>query len=149
MHIFIQNTQEDLLIDVTSVEPVVRYVLASEGRKTDEITVHFVTEEKISALHTEFFDDPSPTDCITLPIDVEETEDYNILGEVFICPKTALRFTETHGGDPYEETTLYLVHTLLHLLGYDDLEKAKQAEMRAGEARHLKSLKEQNFLLHP
>lgn len=147
MQVSIQNTQIDLPISASSVAPIVSFVLEGENRRTDEVSVHFVPEEEICRLHEEFFNDPSPTDCITLPIDTEESEDYNFLGEVFVCPKAALDFTQT--SMPYEEVSLYLVHTLLHLLGYKDEEESDQKVMREKEAHYLGQLKEQNLLLRP
>ena len=66
---------------------------------------------------------------------------YSILGEVFICPAIAVEYAEKHQKNPLEETTLYLVHELLHLIGYDDLNPEDRKEMRKAEARHMRKLK--------
>lgn len=138
-----------------SAKSAVKHVLATEGIETDEITIYFVTSPEICRLHADFFRDPSPTDCISFPIDgANPTHDgYHVLGEVFVCPHTALDFLMTHSKeatpDPYQETTLYLVHGLLHLLGYDDREDKDRLKMRAAEKKHLKSLLSHNLLLKP
>lgn len=127
---------------------VVKEVLHAEGFSTDELAVYFVSQKEIARLHEQFFNDPSPTDCITLPIDgCKKTEvGYHLLGEVFICPKAALDYGSE---EPYLETTLYLVHALLHLLGYDDKEAKKRAKMRAAEKRLLELLQSKDLLLKP
>lgn len=92
----------------------------------DELSVYFVSEKKICALHKKYFDDPTPTDCITFPIDA------SYLGDLFISPAAALRYDPEK---PYRETTLYLVHGLLHLLGYDDIDPLQRKAMRKMEKR--------------
>ncbi|MFQ5655130.1 MAG: rRNA maturation RNase YbeY, partial [Planctomycetota bacterium] len=42
------------------------------------------------------------------------------LGEIVVSAETALRQAPEQGCDPVRETFLYVVHGVLHLLGYDD-----------------------------
>jgi probable rRNA maturation factor len=116
------NDQDALAIAEEAVRSLVQCVLEYEGQTCDEVAIHFVSTQKICELHDEFFNDPSSTDCISFPLDDEEESDYRILGEVFVCPATAVEYAQHHSTDPYEETSLYIVHGLLHLMGYDDLE---------------------------
>lgn len=110
-----------------------------------ELTLYFVTKKKITKLHGEFFEDPTPTDCISFPIDDEH------LGEIFICPAVAIEYASKKNLDPKRETTLYLIHGLLHLIGYDDLEPKTKKAMRAKEKRcmgHLDRVKIQLKCYH-
>jgi len=102
------------------------------------ISVSFVGIRKISQIHADFFNDPSPTDCMTFPIDKD------FIGECVICPKVAL---ERSPLKPYEETSHYLIHCLLHLIGYDDIDKKKQAVMRKEEFRLLALARKSGCLL--
>jgi len=151
MKVLVFNEQEDLSIAQDTVKPVVKHVLAAEKRHTDEVAVYFVTTEEISRLHKEFFDDSSPTDCISFPMDEEQAAGYHILGEIFICPKTAIDYVMKMGEevneDCYRELTLYLVHGLLHLIGYDDVEDENRIKMRAAEGRQMEPLIRQKLLL--
>lgn len=122
-------------------------VLAAEGQRCDEVTINFVDTPTICELHKQFFDDPSVTDCISFPIDDMEETGYRVLGEVFVCPKTALDYAKAHKGDPYGELTLYIVHGLLHLMGYDDIAPPDIEEMRAAELRHLNNLRAKGIVL--
>ena len=118
---------------------------------TDEIILHFVTEPKICLLHKDYFNDPSSTDCITFPIDAPEDKKnmHHVLGEVFICPKTALAYSKRLGIDPYEELYRYVVHCILHLIGYDDIQPADRAKMKRKERACLKELKEAGLVKNP
>lgn len=151
MKVLVFNQQEDLSIAQESVGPVVKHVLAIEKRHTDEVAIYFVSIEKISSLHKEFFNDNSATDCISFPIDEEQASGYHVLGEIFICSKIALDYVlktgEEVNEDCYRELTLYLVHGLLHLIGYDDVKEEDRAKMRAAERCQMEPLIRQKLLL--
>ena len=153
MKVVVLNQQKDLPIRALSVKPIVKEVLATENLFTDEVTIYFVTTKEICKLRQDFFSDSSTTDCISFPMDEEgeKSSGYHILGEIFICPKTALDYMQSpqveQTGDVYGEITLYLVHGLLHLIGYDDVEEKKRKKMRAAEARHMEHLLNKRLLL--
>ncbi len=142
------NDQKDLLISSEQVEPILRQILAEEKIQCDEISVYFVSESAICELHRTYFDDPSPTDCISFPIDSEDDLiTGRHLGEIFVCPKTAIHYASQHHLDPYEETTLYIIHGVLHLLGYDDILEEDIVRIRDAEKHHLEQLRVLKLIL--
>jgi probable rRNA maturation factor len=147
VNICIFNSQQDLSISKRQVKNIVREVITFEGDKCDEVAVHFVKVRRICRLHEQFFQDSSPTDCISFPIDDNEEEGYRVLGEVFVCPQTAIEYAKKHKKDPYIETTLYIVHGLLHLMGYEDVDKIKRRRMRSAERRHMENLQKSQIVL--
>ncbi len=153
MKVLVFDQQNDLPLSISSVKPLVKEVLTLEKRATDEVAIYFISTEEICRLHEVFFQDPSPTDCISFPLDEEEQEEYHILGEVFVCPQTAIEYVlktqEENKEAYYQETTLYLVHGLLHLLGYDDRSEKEKKKMRAAEKRHMHHLLQCGRLLAP
>lgn len=149
MIVQVYNQQTVLSIHSDQVVKLSQAVISYEKQACDEVSVHFVETQQICELHETFFNDPSPTDCISFPMDDEESAGYQILGELFVCPQTAKEYADEYGLDPYEETSLYVVHGLLHLMGYDDLEDEDIVEMRAAEERHMLNLKQHQLLLHP
>lgn len=149
MDITIIQEQSDLVISTASTKTLVGNFLQFHHILCDEVAIHFVTTPVICQLHTEFFNDPSPTDCITFPMDdIEEDSDYRVLGEVFVCPQTAIDYINEHGGDAYHEATLYVVHGLLHLLGFDDIDEEDELLMRHEERRYLEHVAKKNLWLH-
>ncbi|HSX27030.1 MAG TPA: rRNA maturation RNase YbeY [Chlamydiales bacterium] len=135
MDIEIHNRQKDLRLSKLRTKRLVQSVLSFLGTPANQVALYFVTEKKICQLHQQFFNDPSPTDCISCPLDAEH------LGEVFICPSIAIQYAKKRHLDPYAETELYIVHGLLHLLGFDDLEEKERRTMRKKEKscmRHLR-----------
>ena len=141
MIISIYNSQKDLKISKKQTRLLVCSVLSFLKIFPQEMALYFVSKKKISELHLQFFSDPSPTDCMTFPLDE------NFLGEVFICPQVAIEYAEQRGLDPYEETSLYIIHGLLHLIGYTDLEKKEREKMRKKEKSCMRHLKKNKICL--
>ena len=73
------------------------------------IEVSFLTDEAIAAVHSEFLQDPSPTDVITFAH-----------GEILISTETAARHAAEYHQPLAQELALYLIHGLLHLHGHED-----------------------------
>lgn len=149
MKVDVSNRQKDLKLSKSRVRAAVKAALQELQVSFDTVAVHFVGKEEICQLHDRFFGDPSPTDCITVPIDTCSDDPMRHLGDLFICPWQALEYTKEHGGDPYEETTLYLVHTILHVIGHSDEDEEQTALMRQGERQLMTLLKQASLTLAP
>lgn len=148
MNIFVYDDQSDLLIDQALVKKLVHFLLVDLGVLCDEVTICFTDKKSISQLHEQFFNDPTPTDCISFPIDNDPNSAlYKVLGEIFVCPEVAMEYSNQNNIDPYEELSLYIVHGILHLIGYDDIEEKDREEMRKKEFSCMNRLKEKNGLL--
>lgn len=137
MKITIHNSQKVLTLPTHSIKKWVRFLLKEYGsdKNWDELILHFVDKKTISDIHEQFFQDPTPTDCISFPFPPPS----KLLGEVFVCPEVALEYAKKKQKDPYKETALYIIHGLLHLLGYDDIETSERRKMRKEERRCLAS----------
>lgn len=147
MNVIIENSQNNLTISTDKLQKIVESIIAFEGHRCDEVSVHLVNKKEISELHQDYFDDPTPTDCISFPMDGVDAIGYSVLGDIFVCPEVAIEYVETNGGNKYQETTLYVIHGLLHLMGYDDIQENDIMRMRAAEKKHQDNLKSQNLIL--
>lgn len=101
-----------------------------------DVTVMFVDEDAIATLHVQWLDEPGPTDVMSFPMDElrptlddDETPEQGILGDIVVCPAVAVRQAATAGHTVADEVQLLITHGLLHLMGYDHLEPADEAEM--------------------
>ncbi|HLB52742.1 MAG TPA: rRNA maturation RNase YbeY [Chlamydiales bacterium] len=126
----------------TSIKSVLMALVDYLKINCDELSLFLVSKNRISSLHKQFFGDPTPTDCISLPLDE------NYLGDLFVCPAVAIDYAKKKGLDPYEETLLYIIHSLLHLRGYDDLDPKKRRVMRKKEKRCMNHLRSVQIRLH-
>lgn len=148
MNTLVIQNQKNLKISESSVKNVVKEFLIVANVHYDEVTIHFVDNETMCDLHNDYFDDPSPTDCISFPMDDIETPGYRVMGDIFVCPQAAIDYVQKHGGDVYQEMTLYIIHGLLHLIGYDDVEDHENLAMREAEAFHIEHLKKKNIWIY-
>ncbi len=143
MKIQVFNSQKDLPVSKQSVRALVEGVLKLERSDHEEAAVYFVSVKEICKLHEDFFDDPKQTDCISFPLNDKD------LGEIFVCAKTALEYAEKRNLPPYEELSLYVIHGILHCLGFDDLEPAARRVMRKKEKRCMDFIRTQDLVLTP
>lgn len=127
----VADRQSSLPIDPGEVIDLVRYALAVEGA-CGSVEVAFVDDAMIADLHERFLGVAGPTDVITFPHDDLPGEDgYASLGEIVVSTDTALRQCPEYGNDPVAEAYLYVVHGILHLLGWDDGEDGAAERMAA------------------
>ncbi len=109
---------------------------------TGELSIAFVEKDRISQLHKQFMDDPTPTDVITFQGDIEDA----VAGEICVCPEVAQDYTAANNKNFSEELTLYLIHGYLHLCGFDDLETEDRSEMRNAETQAMELVKQSNAI---
>ena len=122
------DEQTDVEIDDRQVESLVRFVLEAEGYTRGGVEVAFVDDVTIARLHEQFMDEPGPTDVITFPL-VDPDDPEHSLGEVVVSTETAIRQAPEFGLDPRDESLLYVVHGVLHIVGYDDQEAQEREQM--------------------
>jgi probable rRNA maturation factor len=108
------------------------------GIRRASLTILLVGDEESAALHRQHFDDPTTTDVMTFP-DGSENPATGIphLGDLAVCVDVAAREGAARGRRTGDELTLYCLHGLLHLIGYDDVTAAKQARMWQAQRRLL------------
>ena len=149
MLVMVSDRQKDLPLkhEKKKIESLVQSVIEHEGRACDEVAIHFVTAPTICKMHKQFFQDPSITDCISFPMDDVPEANFCYLGDVFVCPRQAIFYADENSLDPYREITLYIVHGILHLLGYDDIEENDAKIMRRKELKHMKILETEGLIL--
>ena len=111
MDIILYNEQDSLQLDEENLKKKISKLIKKLQISTDEISFHFVDKEKITDLHGEFFNDPTPTDCITFPLESDEIG-HHILGEVFVCTDVAIEYAKEHKINPQDEVLLYVIHGL-------------------------------------
>ena len=136
IRVHVENLQSALPVDADRVSRLVQFVLKKE-RRSGEISICFVDDDHIARLHGEFLGDPTPTDVITFPL--SEDDSRPLEGEIVISSETAIRQADDHQTTPLTELHLYVIHGLLHLTGFDDLEEADFKEMEAAQEAYLSS----------
>ncbi|WP_108624346.1 rRNA maturation RNase YbeY [Candidatus Similichlamydia epinepheli] len=147
----VENSQRDLLLSLRSLTKLVSWVLKLLKVSCSQLTIYFVDVGSICQLHEQFFLDNSPTDCLSFPCHEKECPPFkaDFLGEIFICPRVAIDYAKSHGVDHYEEVLLYLVHGLLHLVGFEDDSSNGKEEMYAKQKWIISLLLRERLTLNP
>lgn len=104
-------------------------------------SVNFVTEEEIRALNKKFREIDRVTDVLSFPnldkkadeklanFQKEVVDGELFLGDIVICKKVAKRQAKEFGHSLKREVCFLALHGLLHLLGFDHIEKADEKLM--------------------
>ena len=116
----------------------VRVIAADFGYEEGEISVAVMDDAAIRQLNQEYLDHDWATDVITFPL---EEDDLVLEGEIVVSRETADREAANHPWSGDDELLLYVIHGMLHLVGFDDTEDEARAEMKAAERDYLMRFK--------
>lgn len=148
--IFIEDRQETPLFRgwKSALRRAVSAVLEREGFLfRGEISVSLVSPEEICRLNEEYRDTPRPTDVLSFPL-LEEGEEpvpvgkYVPLGDIVVCPEVIREQAVGFGTTYRQEFCLMVIHSTLHLLGWDHMEEKEKEEMFLLQEEILASLSE-------
>ena len=120
------------------IQAVAREVAANEHVIFGDVTVLVVSTERISTLHQQFFNDPSPTDVITFP-GLTHPEGERLDGDIAICVDIAREQAIAEGHALDDEIVFLALHGLLHLCGWDDGSDAERRVMLARQTEIMQS----------
>ncbi|MGE4357198.1 MAG: rRNA maturation RNase YbeY [Candidatus Omnitrophota bacterium] len=99
--------------------------------KTGSINIVLADDAFIRKLNRQFLKRDYPTDVLAFrEVEGKNKKNYSLSGEIVISLDTAKRFAKEYGKRIEDEVCLYLIHGLLHLMGYDDrtLKERKKME---------------------
>lgn len=111
-----------------------------------EISILLVTREEIHALNYEMRNVDAPTDVLSFPlIDYPAPGDFSmlerdgdnfhpdtgeaLLGDVVLCAEKVKEQAKAYGHSEKREFCFLILHSLLHLLGYDHMTEPEAAVM--------------------
>lgn len=111
----------------------------------ESVTLLFVADRGSAEAHRAVFDDPAPTDVITLSYEPEPGVTDGLSGELIVNVERAFQEGSRRASrrpgrwSPDHELALYLAHGVDHLTGADDHEDADFRRMRSRELRWVAS----------
>jgi len=107
------------------------FVAAAEGRRLGEIDLAVVGTEEIAALNRRYLGRAGATDVLSFDLSDEGQPD--IAAQIVVCGDVAAAVGRALGHPARRELMLYVVHGLLHLMGYDDTTPRAADRMHARE----------------
>ena len=141
IEIAITDNQATLPNDHARWDSIVRQILHDAGYINAEISIAVVDDPTIHQLNQTHLQHDYATDVLSFVL--EQTPD-TLEGEVIVSFETAISRSTEFGLSAEHELTLYIVHGVLHLLGYDHIKEKEREEMEALEIRLLSQLGVEN-----
>ena len=133
--VFVENDiDDDLKLSHKIVETLCTSVITSEGHDTAEVTFIFTDDESLRGLKKQFFDMDVYTDVITFNL---EDEGEPLEGEIYISWDRVKDNAQTLKVNVDEELKRMVVHSSLHLVGYEDETSDTKDEMTQLEEKFL------------
>lgn len=101
-----------------------------------------VDDATIHELNRRYLDHDYPTDVLSFFVDFVENHPVgeHIEGEIVVSADTARATAKQVGWKAHHELLLYIVHGMLHLVGYEDHNRRAAREMRQKEREVLAAL---------
>jgi len=97
-----------------------------------KVDIVLLTDRRIRTLNKQYLHHDYATDVITFPL-----EDQPLYGEIYVSLETARRQAKEYRVTVVNELSRLAVHGALHLLGYDDSEKADREAMAIKENKYI------------
>ncbi|WP_456273994.1 rRNA maturation RNase YbeY [Bacillus sp. AK031] len=143
---FLDETNELADSDRELVQSLLDYAAKQENvEPASELTVSFVTNERIREINKEYRDKDQATDVISFALEelgADETKIVGdgiprILGDIIISVQRAKEQAEEYGHSYSRELGFLALHGFLHLLGYDHLNDEDEKKMFGRQAEIL------------
>ena len=132
--IALSNQQSRHRVNEAQLTDAATLVLQDSAFSSAAISIAVVDDDTIHQLNRRHLQHDWPTDVLSF---VLEGDGDHLEGEVILSADTAAASAEEFGIAAGEEQLLYVIHGMLHLVGYDDKTDAEAEEMRAAETRYL------------
>ncbi len=98
------------------------------------LRVRLVSDAEMRQAHADYLGDPDTTDVITFDLaDGGASRGEPLDVDLLVCLDEARRQGARRGTDTAREALLYIVHGVLHALGFNDTDEAAAAAMHARE----------------
>jgi probable rRNA maturation factor len=136
MAINLKNLQKKIPIPEARIIKAATHALRKIGilchpeRSEGSLSIVFVGSHRMRSINNKYLKHDYITDVLTF--DLGEGQ-----GEIIICPQVAASNAKTHQTSIENEITLYVIHGILHLAGYDDHNPKDILEMRRMETELL------------
>lgn len=122
------------------LKTLVRTVCRRFGVPRGTVGIAIVGDDQMRAINRRFLGRNGTTDCFSFDLsDATERTDKMVL-EIVVNGAEALREAEARGHSPQAELALYVLHGLLHQLGFDDITLSGAHRMHRTEDEILQEL---------
>lgn len=113
------------------LKKVIKRTMKYENVTNAYFSIIFVDNDEIKKINKEYRNNDSVTDVISFAFEDNEKikSKIRVLGDIYICIPRMIEQAENYGHSIKRELSFLTVHGLLHLLGYDHMEKEEEKVM--------------------
>ena len=143
MNLVIANRQRSRKINSRLLKEIVGGLLAELEVTDAELGINVVAAREMALVNETFLKHTGSTDVITFDhreITRKSRRTTTIHGELFVCVDDAIAQAKEFKTNWQSEVARYIVHGVLHLLGYDDLKPQLRRTMKREENRLVRLL---------
>jgi probable rRNA maturation factor len=131
----LRNRQRARRLNTILLRKIVQSLLVEElSRDEFEIGISIIGEEAMTRMNEGYLGHKGSTDVITFDY-TDANRPKCLAGEIFVCLDEALAQAPRFQVTWQNELVRYIVHGILHLLGYDDKTAAARKKMKSQENR--------------
>ncbi len=117
----------EIEVDSQRIMQLIRRVCERFERTEGVVSLSLLGDEQIMALNRRYMELETTTDCFSFDLSDEDEPGFSF--EVIVNAQLAVREASRRGHSPEAELALYVVHGLLHNIGYDDLTEGEAQKM--------------------
>ena len=132
----ISSSQTALRAPRKKITALVEFVASAESAQVDEVDIAIVTSRRIAALNRRYLRHAGSTDVLSFDLSVPGG---GTIAQVIVCGDVAVRQARARRIGPQRELMLYIVHGLLHVMGYDDTNPQAAEKMYARQEELLEA----------
>lgn len=143
-NIFITGNLEDLSCTQKDISEWVQALIDVEEGLDELITAKninfsFVSEEEIQKLNLTFLKKDKPTNVLSFPSPATDLNQ-DLLGDIAICIDVIKKESYEQGKEAADHLIHIILHSVLHLVGYDHEDEASANKMELLEISTLKKI---------
>ena len=136
--LLIENLHPHLVVNEEKLSQHIQKMVDAEGFSIEYLGVILSDHQHIHDLNQQFLHHDYQTDVLSFSLNGEMGLQQKIIdGEVYVDLDMALERAPEFHSDFETEAFRYVLHGILHLLGYDDQTAELKAEMRGLEDKYL------------
>ena len=129
-----EKSVSDLIKALLQVKPDLKKIF-----KDRPVNLSFISKKTIKELNSEFLKKDKPTNVLSFPSRGLSFGD-EILGDIAICPEIIKKEAAIQNKEEQDHLSHLIIHSLLHLAGYDHQEADSAKQMESLEVKALKKL---------
>ena len=129
-----ERTISELINLIIEVEPSLKKQILNRS-----VNIKFVSKSEIKELNSKFLNKDKPTNVLSFPSEGLDL-DNQLLGDIAICPEIIRSEASTQEKENQNHLSHIILHSLLHLAGYDHEDGHSAIKMESLEVKVLRKI---------